>query len=468
MERHGRAHRRSGGIAPTSEEPGMNAAFRAVAALLVMAASPLIAQEIPPSPPPPAAPSPAAEPSPAPGPSPVSSPTPAPKAPFVAGYKNGFVLQSESGDFVLKVTGYAHADGRFASGDQAEAVTDQFLIRRARPIVQGTVAKYFDFYVNPDFGGGTTVLQDAYLDVRFTPKLRFRVGKGKTPFGIERLQSAQSLHFVERALPNNLVPNRDIGLQVHGELLQGALGYQLGVLNGVADGGSVDTDLNDSKDLAGRLFVQPWRKKGSSPLRALGFGVAGTAGKASGPLRPYVSVSQVPVFAYAATVTASGDRRRWSPQAWFFLGPFGLLAEHVTARHDVQRVETGQPTTTATLTNSAWSVTGSWLLTGEDASYGNVKPKNFFVPSAGKWGALQFVARFNRLDVDEASFTGGFADAAKSVRRAIAWGAGLNWIWNSNLKYVLDYEQTRFKGGAVQSLDRPTEKSFQTRLQLAF
>jgi phosphate-selective porin OprO/OprP len=330
------------------------------------------------------------------------------------------------------------------------------------------VAKYFDFYLNPDFGNGLTVIQDAYLDVRFTPKLRFRVGKIKTPFGIERLQSAQSLNFVERALPNNLVPNRDIGLQVHGELLQGALGYQLGLLNGVTDGGSVDSDNNDSKDLAGRLFVQPWRTKGSSPLRGLGFGVAGTTGKASGLLRPYVSVSQVPIVAYAATVTASGDRRRWSPQLSYFVGPFGLLAEHVTSRHDVQKVETGQPTATATLTNSAWSVTGSWLVTGEDASYGNVKPKSFFVPSAGKWGALQLVTRYNRLDVDEASFTRGFADPAKSVRRASAWGGGLNWIWNNNLKYVLDYEQTRFTGGAAAGGDRPTEKSVQTRLQLSF
>jgi phosphate-selective porin OprO/OprP len=435
-------------------------------ALLAMSAAPLIAQEPAPSPAPPGAPAPAPTPEPSPTPAPTGSP--ALRPPFVAGYKNGFTLQSETGDFVLKLTGYLQADGRFMPGDETEALTDQFLVRRARPIVQGTVAKYFDFYLNPDFGSGTTILQDAYVDVRFTPKLRFRVGKIKTPLGIERLQSGQSLLFVERALPNNLVPNRDIGLQVHGELLQGALGYQLAVLNGVADGGSVDTDVNDSKDLAGRLFVQPWRAKGNSPLRGLGVGVAGTAGKATGPLRGYSSVSQVPIFSYATTVTATGDRRRWSPQLSFFVGPFGLLAEHVTARHDVQRVETGQPTATATLTNSAWSVTGSWLLTGEDASYGNVKPKNFFVPSACKWGALQLVARYNRLDVDEASFTGGFADASKSVRRACAWAAGLNWIWNSNLKYVLDYEQTRFTGGAAAGGDRPTENSVQTRLQLSF
>jgi phosphate-selective porin OprO/OprP len=428
------------------------------AVLLASGIRPAAAQEPPPQP--------AASPSPEPSPSP--SPTPAPRAPFVAGYRNGFILQSETGDFVLKLTGYAQADGRFALGDEANAVTDTFLLRRVRPILQGTVAKYFDFYLNPDFGGGTTVLQDAYLDVRFTPKLRFRAGKIKTPFGIERLQSGQSLLFVERALPNNLVPNRDVGLQVHGELAQGAVGYQAAILNGVPDGGSVDLDTNDGKDLAGRLFFQPWKSSGTSPLRGLGFGVAGTRGQATGALRGYSSVSQVSVFSYASTVSAAGDRTRWSPQGWFYLGPVGVLAEYVRARHQVQNVVAAKATTFAALDNSAWSVTGSLLLTGEDATYTNVKPKDFFVPSSGKWGALQLVARLNRWSVDEDAFRLGFADLTRSARRATAWAVGVNWIWNSNLKYVLDYERTSFDGGAAGSADRATEKSVQTRLQLSF
>ena len=433
-----------------------------VAALAAVFVPSVAGQDAPGASPAPAVPSPSPEPSPSP------TPPPAPRPPFTGGYKNGFTLQSETGDFVLKLTGYAQADGRFAPDDGANVVTDQFIIRRARPVVTATVAKYFDLYLMPDFGMGTATLFDAHVDVHFTSKLRFRAGKLRTPFGIERLQSGQSLLFVERALPNNLVPNRDVGLQVHGELAGGALGYQLAVLNGVADGGSSDTDTSDSKDLACRVFLQPWRTKGSSPLRGLGFGIAGTTGTANGAPRGYSSVSQVGVFSYAPTVTESGRRRRWSPQASFFLGPVGILAEYVQARHEVQKFETGKPAVRARLANSAWSVTGSWLVTGEDATYGNVKPKNFFVPSARKWGALQLVARVNQLRVDDATFSGGYADATRSVRRATAWGAGLNWIWNQNLKYVLDYEQTRFQGGAAGGADRPTEKSVQTRLQLSF
>ena len=43
----------------------------------------------------------------------------------------------------------------------------------------------------------------------------------KTPFGIERLQSASEIPFVERALTNNLIPGRDVGVRI------GRLGLKL-------------------------------------------------------------------------------------------------------------------------------------------------------------------------------------------------------------------------------------------------
>jgi phosphate-selective porin OprO and OprP len=382
--------------------------------------------------------------------------------------QDGFTVRSESGDFVLRLAGLVQLDGRFFPSDEQGLVTDQFLVRRARPILQGTVARYFDFYLDPDFGLGTTVLYDAWLDVHFTNALRVRAGKMKSPFGLERLQSASNLTFVERALPSLIAPNRDVGVQVHGELASGAFAYQLALLDGAGDAANIDLDTNDAKDLVGRVFVQPWKTHGTSPLRGLGFGVAGSTGTANGPLRSYSAASQAAVFSYASTVTASGDRKRWSPQAWFYAGPVGVLAEYVEAHHDVQKVEAGKPAVPATLKNSAWEVTASWLVTGETATYGSVKPQRFFVPSAHTWGAVQLVARVEGLKVDATTFTSGLADPAKSVRQATGWGAGVNWIWNSNLKLMLDYERTKFEGGAAAGGDRPAENAVLGRLQVAF
>ena len=69
-----------------------------VAALAAVFVPSVVAQEAPVASPAPASPSPSPEPSPSP------TPPPAPRPPFVAGYKNGFTLQSETGDFVLRLT----------------------------------------------------------------------------------------------------------------------------------------------------------------------------------------------------------------------------------------------------------------------------------------------------------------------------------------------------------------------------
>ena len=47
-------------------------------------------------------------------------------------------------------------------------------------------------------------------------------------------------------------------------------------------------------------------------------------------------------------------------------------------------------------------------------------------------------------------------------------GHWLNWIWNTNLKYVIDSNHTTFEGGAAAGADRPAEHGVSTRLQLSF
>ena len=85
-------------------------------------------------------------------------------------------------------------------------MVDAFVARRIRMQFQGRIARVFDFYFNPDFAGGTVAVRDAYFDTRFSNAFRIRAGKSKTPFGIERLQSASCLLFVERGLPTAVAP----------------------------------------------------------------------------------------------------------------------------------------------------------------------------------------------------------------------------------------------------------------------
>jgi phosphate-selective porin OprO/OprP len=382
--------------------------------------------------------------------------------PKVTAGAEGFALQSASGDFRLQLRGYVHFDGRFYPSDSGRLAVDNFLLRRVRPVLAGTLGRHYEFQIMPDFGGGTTVLQDAYLDVNYTPKLRVRAGKFKSPVGLERLQSATAISFVERAYPTALVPNRDVGLMLHGEL--GVLAYAAGVFDGAPDGGSVDLDSNDGKDVAGRVFLSPF-KHGKSALKGLGLGVGGSTGKQSGALPAYRTGGQLSLITIAAGITADGTRNRVSPQLSFYSGRCGLLAEYAWSESWVKKAATG---TRARFSGDAWQATATVTLTGEPASYSGVRPREAFEPGLGKWGALELAARANGIQIGAEALAEGIVDGTKSPRKAFAWTVGLNWYLSRNLKQVVDFERTTFTGGASGGTDRPAENAVFIRTQVSF
>ena len=380
----------------------------------------------------------------------VLAQTPAP-APVTAGWQDGFVLQSANGDNRLVLGLTAQADGRF-SLDDPTAVTNTFTIRKARPTMSGRVAKYFEFKVMPDFGSGTATLLDAYVDTRFSPRFRVRAGKDKTPVGYELLQGDPYLLFPERALASSLVPNRDVGFQAIGEITP-RITYAGGVFNGVPDGTSstTDVDANNSKDVAGRIT---WHVG-----RGLGLHLGGSAGSQKGPLAAFKTSIGQTYFSYVPLAAADGDRRRLTPAVFYYHKSFGAFAEYMRSSQDVTR---GSATTR--VTNDAWEVTGSYVLTGEPASDRSVKPAHPFDPQAGSWGALQLVARYSALHVDPAVFSRGLA-ASTAPARAASWAVGANWYAATPIKYYVMYERTTFDGGNAA---RPDENAIMLRIQVAF
>jgi phosphate-selective porin OprO/OprP len=396
---------------------------------------------------------------------------------------DGFAIKSSDGAFQLKLRGLLHADSRWFFDSDNPASDDTFTLRRVRPYIEGTVFNIFDYKFMPDFAGGKTVIQDAYVDARFLPWLQVKAGKFKTPFGIERLQSATAIRFVERALPNNLVPNRDIGGELHGEFGQGLVSYSLAGLNGVNDGRSSDDigdiDNNVDKDFAGRVFVQPFQNTGVVPLQGLGIGFATSyvdagASVESPNLPNYRTSGQQRFFAYRGTTFSDGERLRLSPQGYYYYGPFGALWEYVNVTQDVAQNIDGL-IRSDDLDHDAWQVAFSYVLTGEDSTYKGVKPNRPFSFDSRTWGALELKARYSELDLDEDTFTGGddsFADPTKAAEEAQAFAVGLNWYLNQNVKLVLDYEQTNFHGGGGGTAEAPRdlekEKVVLGRVQLAF
>ncbi len=418
-------------------------------------------------------------------------------APVVRAGQDRFSLASTNGSTFIRLRGVLSVDNRSYSNSLAPNGTplakgsNTFLLRQARPIVEGTLGGFVDYRIMPDFAGGRAIVQDAYVIAKFKPWFAVTAGKFKSPFGLERLQTDVDTRFVERALSDRLVPNRDIGVQVSGDLLRGIVTYQAAYLNGSADGGSSDgnttsdADNNNAKDWVLRVFALPFRDSQLFSLRGLGLGISASTVSANGQvdatgaatnslLAGYRTNGQQTFFSYRGGTTptiAWGERTRISPQAYYYYGPFGALTEYVQVKQEVRRVITATHVAQESLTHKAWQFSVSWFATGEDNGYRVAAPKRPYVVGGPGWGALELTVRVAALDIDDATFAGGansFANPVGSASKARAWTLGANWALTQNFKLLANYEQTDFTGGAAAGADAPTEKVLFTRFQLQY
>jgi phosphate-selective porin OprO and OprP len=175
---------------------------------------------------------------------------------------------------------------------------------------------------------------------------------------------------------------------------------------------------------------------------------------------------QAPFFTYGSNSIAAGRRLNYTPQLYYYLGPFGLMGEYVVSTQKVAAAAAGSPLVRK-ISNHAWQAAGSWVLTGEKKSFRGVVPRRGIEarnrPGKGAW---EVAGRYAVLNVDPTVFSAGFANPFTSAQSVRAWTVGLNRYLNYFLKLQLNYEQTHFVGGG--NSNRPTEKVFEQRLQVAF
>jgi phosphate-selective porin OprO/OprP len=290
------------------------------------------------------------------------------------------------------------------------------------------------------------------------------------PIGLEWLQSDSTLALVERSLATDLVPYRDLGLMLWGEVAGGTLCYQLAILNGAPDSANgPDVEAESDKDYVGRIFVRPLRPTRIGELANLGFGAAGSYGNVRGTaagsgLPTYHSTGQQAIFAYLndpmGPVVAAGARWRVTPQMYFYIGPVGLLVEYVVSSQRVQRLETA-----ADIQNRAWNLTASFVLTLEHAAYEGVIPQHPVDLRHKNFGAFELTGRYSELRLDPGAFP-MYADPAVSVRSAHELAGSLNWYLTDYVRIMLSYEHTEFTGGAPNS-NRLPEDAVLGRFQIA-
>ena len=452
------------------------------------------------------------------------------KMPTIEAGSDGFKISSADKQHLLHIGGTVQADSRSylnnsttllyganASKQQYldnPAGPDAFLIRQGRIILDGYFFKDVNFKVMADFAN-TDLLPDAYLDYIYFSQASLLVGKYKPSIGLERLQGDADTVFLERALPSNLAPNRDVGIQIHGgfgmpgykgEKVVGpidsknAFNYQIGFSDGSGDSGNNTTQgtsstggstatITNNKEFDARAFAQPFQHSGYSWLEGFGVGLSGSFGDPNhqGINTQRTALGQSQFVDYTkgingstALITSNGATARLSPQGYWYAGPFGLLGEYITSSQhlNVANIATAGSNNNINQNNKAYQIQASYVLTGEDNSFSGIKPLRNFDPLKGAWGAFQIAARWSELSIDNQTFS-RVLDPTQSASKASAWTVGGNWFLNKNAIIRADLEDVMFLGGAGYSTgsgattkyfisNRPSELVFSTRFQLAF
>ncbi|HXY04875.1 MAG TPA: porin, partial [Terriglobales bacterium] len=341
----------------------------------------------------------------------------------------------------LHVHGYIQADDRmFTSSTHGEEL-DAFLFRRIRPLFEGTLFNAIDFRFMPDFGQSVQQIQEAFLEEKTFSFAKLRVGKFKEPIGLEVLRSDRELIFAERSMASDLVPLRYLGAQLSGSVLSDSIAYEGGFFQGSSDGANgVFSQWTSSHEAVARLFLRPFAVTPVNPLHQFGFGVAGSAGDQEGAIAGLKTVGQTTFFKYSSATVADGQHNRLSPQAYYYLGPFGVLSEYVMSSQELLNKKYA-----GRVRNQAWETTASFMLTGEKNSYAGVRPRNAseHVTSWRRFGAVELAARYSQLAIDGDAFP-HFASVSSSARLAKEQGIGLNWYLNRYVKLVTDFEHTNF------------------------
>jgi phosphate-selective porin OprO and OprP len=163
-------------------------------------------------------------------------------------------------------------DSRFTNDN------DRFHLRRARINATGKFLEEFDFRIELDLAGSFSnsaglraQMTDGYINWNRYLTANVRAGQFKTPFGFEQLYGDPRLITIERSLANDrLTANRQLGVQVGGDLLPGRLSYAVGAFNG--NGANNNFNDDDRFYLAGRVSGVPWQGRLFGQLASWGVG----------------------------------------------------------------------------------------------------------------------------------------------------------------------------------------------------
>ena len=413
--------------------------------------------------------------------------------PMIDVSEKGLIFRSQDNEHMIRLGGLLQFDDR-QFVDAGTTDMSKFLIRRARPYAAGYFYDDWEYRFAPEFALSApnatayqATIADAFINYDTIDELQVQVGKFTVPVALETLTPAAFLPFSERSLTSNLVPNRDIGVMIHGSLFSDKLSWAAMVGAG-ARNDTVQTGIDNGTGPVGyfRLYAQPFREVMEVPeeLRGLHLGVGGSIGwqtqndaiSSSNLFQNYSTDGGNTFLSFPNGLGVQGEVWRLSPQMYYNYGPFECWAEFTVEQQGVS-TDGIYGSSGGGFTNyqtTAWDVVVDWVITGERATLGGIvpsKPLNF---ETGDIGAWELALRYDGLaaganmfrPVDQGGLGISETQNATGVNGA---SLGLNWYPNRIIRIGLTVEYQAYTGGGAKgTVVENNELGFITRLQLLY
>ena len=404
--------------------------------------------------------------------------------------EKGLIFRSKDNHHAVRLGGLLQADLR-EFVDEGSSTASKFLIRRARPYASGYFYDDWNYRLAPEFALASpvattysTTIADSFINYKPMEEIQVQAGKFKVPVSLEMNVGPAYTMFNERSVTENLTPNRDIGVMIHGLLWQGKLSWAA-MVGANARNDTIDTGLDMASGNNGyfRLFAQPFKDETSIPeaLHGLRLGIGGSLGYqtqsnagTSALFTAYSTDGGNAFFNFPDGLNTQGERWRLTPQLYYSYGPFGLLGEFIAEKQGVSTSGVAPGGGFTNYESTAWNVSANYVLTGEDATLDGIVPREPFDPENGGWGAWEMALRYDGMALGANMFRpvaqGGLGASATENATAVngvSWA--INWYLNRIIRLGLTVEYNAFTGGgAPGTVVENNELGFLTRLQLMY
>jgi phosphate-selective porin OprO/OprP len=341
--------------------------------------------------------------------------------------KGGLQGRTRDGRFSFLIGGRLMFDGAWYSKDKRELGSGSE-VRRARIDLEGHVWNDWGYRFEADFAENEVELKDNYIEYRGFEPLRIRTGHIKESFSLEEQTSSKYITFMERALPNTLVPERSLG--INARTYRDTWTFGTGFFGeGADDKNDSDGEIDEGYGISARGTYTPWVK----PTQLIHLGASVSYRKTGDDNavrireRPESHITSVR-FVDTDDIENVDAMLGLGVEAAGVYGPFSLQGEYI--RTSLDR-DTGAPD----LDFDGYYVYGSWLVTGESRSYrhkigefGRIKPRG--IVGIGGIGAWEVALRYSNLDLTDGNFDGG-------KEHNITFG--VNWYATPNIRAMANY-----------------------------